>query len=152
MKIYLVRHGIAHSKSDDPERSLTEEGKDEVIKVASFIIKEKKFELDKIFQSGKTRAKETAELIAQFIQPIEGIYESEELAPMTDPSKWLEKIKKMNNDTMLVGHLPHLNRLASLLLTKNENEIIQFSTAAIVCLSREEEGFTIDWIISPDIC
>jgi phosphohistidine phosphatase len=158
MKIYLVQHGKAYGKSEDPERSLTEEGKKEIVKVVTFITEKKPLDINikltKIFQSGKTRAKETAELIAQFIHPAEGIHESKDLEPMANPSKWLDRLRQMNQDTMLVGHLPHLSKLASLLLTrtetKTESEIIKFSNAGIICLSKEEE-YSIEWIVTPDI-
>jgi phosphohistidine phosphatase len=151
MKLYLVRHGKAHPKSVNPERSLTEEGKREVFKVASLIGKEKNIELANIFQSSKVRAKETVEIIVQFIQHTDGIIESEDLKPMADPSIWVEKINKMNKDIMLVGHLPQIGRLASLLLTKGEEEIINFAPATIVCLSKEGENFSLEWIVSPEI-
>ena len=37
MKIYLVQHAKAASKDADPERSLTEEGRSDIQKVADFI-------------------------------------------------------------------------------------------------------------------
>ena len=151
MKIYLVRHGKAFNKSDNPERSLTEEGKGEVVKVAS-VIKKSKIKLNTIFHSGKARAKETAELIAQFIPPQEGIYQSQDLEPMVEPSIWVDRIRNLKKDIMLVGHLPHLGRLVSLLLTNDEKEIINFAPVTIVCLSKEDENFSVDWVISPDIC
>ena len=151
MKVYLVRHGKAHSKLFDTKRSLTDEGKEEVIKVGSFLLaKEKTIEVAKIFQSGKARAHETAKLIALFIQPSEGIFESKDLEPMAEPTKWFDKINKLDQDLMLVGHLPHLDRL-ELLLTNNEKEKTSFAPATIVCLSKEEKNFTVEWMVSPGL-
>ena len=36
MKLYLVQHGEAKSKAEDPRRPLTERGKEEVARVAAF--------------------------------------------------------------------------------------------------------------------
>jgi len=54
---------------------------------------------------------------------------------------------------MLVGHLPHLKKLASLLLTgRDDLEIVKFRYGGVVCLERRENGlWSILWIIRPDI-
>jgi len=53
---------------------------------------------------------------------------------------------------MLVGHLPHLSRLSSLLLVGDpEKNIIAFRMAGIVCLRREEENWSVSWMIIPDL-
>jgi len=50
-----------------------------------------------------------------------------------------------------VGHLPHLSRLTSLLLVGDPTrEIVSFRMGAIVCLTREEEGWRLKWILTPD--
>ena len=56
----------------------------------------------------------------------------------------------MDRDTMLVGHLPHMSRLASLLLLWDAGrEIINFSPGTIVCLEKSS-GWRVKWMISPD--
>jgi phosphohistidine phosphatase len=53
---------------------------------------------------------------------------------------------------MLVGHLPHMARLASLLLTGNPNrEVVRFRNATIVCLERVEDGWVLLWALGPDL-
>jgi len=59
----------------------------------------------------------------------------------------------MKEDTMLVGHLPHLGRLASLLLSGDkEKGIIDFKMGGIVCLKRFDDGhWAIEWMIIPEV-
>ncbi len=38
MAYYLVQHGKAHSKEDDPEQGLTEEGIQETLKIAQLLL------------------------------------------------------------------------------------------------------------------
>ncbi len=53
---------------------------------------------------------------------------------------------------MLVGHLPHLSRLAALLLAEGpEREIIAFRNAGVVCLERQESRFAVRWILTPEL-
>jgi phosphohistidine phosphatase len=54
---------------------------------------------------------------------------------------------------MLVGHLPHLSRLASLLLTGSaDNAVINFKNSGFGCLERDEDNhWGITWILPPGI-
>jgi phosphohistidine phosphatase len=53
---------------------------------------------------------------------------------------------------MLVGHLPHMARLASLLLTGNPNrEVVRFRNATVVCLERVEADWVLLWAFGPDL-
>ena len=62
------------------------------------------------------------------------------------------RLAETTEDIMLVGHLPHLSKLSSLLLTGNEDlEIIEFIMAGIVCLERDKSGrWTVRWMITPE--
>jgi phosphohistidine phosphatase len=53
---------------------------------------------------------------------------------------------------MLVGHLPFLSRLASLLMVSNtEAGIIRFQQAGIVCLSQVDGKWAVNWVMPPDL-
>jgi phosphohistidine phosphatase len=53
---------------------------------------------------------------------------------------------------MLVGHLPFLSRLTSLLLVGDRTkEIIRFRNAGIICLIREEDQWLLGWVMTPDL-
>jgi phosphohistidine phosphatase len=52
---------------------------------------------------------------------------------------------------MLVGHTPHLARLASLLLTGDpEGDFIDFSMGGVACLRREGDRWRLRWLITPE--
>jgi hypothetical protein len=54
---------------------------------------------------------------------------------------------------MLVGHLPFLEKLTSLLLCGNEKtRLVLFRYGAIVCLEqREDKGWGVRWILTPEM-
>jgi phosphohistidine phosphatase len=103
-----------------------------------------------IFHSPKLRAVQTAGIISRAIPQAPAPEEADGLAPMDDPAAWAEQIELMDRDTMLVGHLPYMSRLASLLLLWDANrEILKFTPGTAVCL--EKTGvWRVKWMISPD--
>lgn len=53
---------------------------------------------------------------------------------------------------MIVGHLPHLSRLASSLLTgRQDAEVVGFQYGGVVCLERTNDGWKLGWMIVPDL-
>jgi len=53
---------------------------------------------------------------------------------------------------MIVGHLPHLSRLTSLLVMGNPNiRIVEFRYSSVLKLTRTNEGWVISWFITPGL-
>ncbi|MFC1563347.1 phosphohistidine phosphatase SixA [candidate division KSB1 bacterium] len=152
MKLYLVRHGHANEKIVDPERHLSRSGKEEVRNTTFIAAQKYKFEVDMICHSGKARAEETAEILADTINYSGEIEKVTSLHPLDDPGIWAEKIKTYDQNLMLVGHSPYMGKMASLLVTGSENdEIIYFPTAGIACLNQNSDGkWVIEWFSGSD--
>ncbi len=152
MLLYLVRHGEAKSKEEDPEQGLTEKGIRDVRKVAVFSGAEGLM-AGHIFHSGKTRAMQTAQILAEHIKPREGVSATDGLAPMDGPELWMKRILERNEDIMLVGHLPYMNRLASgLLCGDKEKGIVDFKAGSLLCLKLSEDArWTVEWMIVPEM-
>lgn len=152
MKLYLVQHAKAASKDIDPDRSLTEEGISELKKVASFI-KPLNLSVDCLWHSGKKRAQQTARLLAEDITINEEHTAHDGLAPNDDVKVIENQIMSKKQDIMIVGHLPFLPKLASLLLTGSDSsETVAFKNAGIVCLNYSDDNqWQLDCIIIPDI-
>ena len=153
MKLYLIQHGRAKSKEEDQERPLSELGWTQTKKVAILMAAVGKIKPYKICHSGKTRAKQTAELLAQHLNLQENLEQADGLAPMDDPSIWTENLAKSIKDIMLVGHLPHLQKLAALLLFQDENKTtIKFQNSGILCLERDDSSaWSLEWMVVPQV-
>ena len=106
MRIYLVQHGKAKSKEEDPERSLTIEGIEESTQMGELLSKID-ISTPLILHSGKARALQTADILALGIQQRPKIESCEGLAPMDDPQRIAEVLSQSSDDVMMVGHLPH---------------------------------------------
>jgi len=150
MKLYLVQHGEAKPEADDPDRSLTAKGEEEVRGVA-WAAKKLGTHPSKVYHSGKRRAHQTAEIIASALKlPTES---ARGLNPLDDVREWAERISKETKDLMIVGHLPFLEKLTSLLLCDNENaRLVVFRYGAIVCLDQKgDRGWAVRWIFTPEM-
>jgi phosphohistidine phosphatase len=152
MLIYLVQHGHAKSAGEDPERHLSKKGLKEVQKVAAFLAGAK-VEVARIFHSEKKRTLETAEILANSIKPGREVNEAGGLKALDDPKLWYDRISNSEEDTMLVGHLPHLTKLASMLLSGDaEKNPVDFKLGGVVCLKKAEDGeWSVEWMLVPDL-
>lgn len=150
MKLYLVRHGEAKSKAEDPQRSLTDRGKEDVARVAAYIARSD-MKVAQIRHSGKRRAEETAIILGEHLSPAEGVISVLGLAPNDDIHPVVEALNNQTQPVMFVGHLPFLDRLASqLVYGKPSVSVAQFKAGGIVALVREDGAWSISWVISPD--
>ena len=152
MNIYLVRHADAKKEEEDPSRPLSEKGLQDIKQIVLYLSR-LNIKAGKIFHSGKLRAKQTADVLFENLRPVKGISEADGLAPPDDPLLWVERLKDMPDGIFLVGHLPHLAKLASVLLCGDAGKnIFLFRTAGIVCLKRDEAGaWYLQWMLTPDV-
>jgi phosphohistidine phosphatase len=151
MKLYLVQHAKAASEQADPQRGLTEEGFSEIQKVAAFV-KPLNLCVDYLWHSGKKRAAQTAEILAEAIKiKTQTIHEG--LGPNDDVKAFKDEVVSAGGDIIVVGHLPFLSKLASLLLAGAESaNTVAFKNGGIVCLDRSETNqWQIDWMIIPEL-
>lgn len=153
MKLYLVQHATARRKEEDPSRPLSEQGWREIVKVAEYSAKYLDIHVEQILHSSKLRAKQTAEVLAEHLQPTKGAVLAQYLEPLADPKFWQRRLAQARENTIIVGHLPHLSKLTSILLTGDEaKEVVAFRMAGIVCLQRNETNqWVLKWLITPEI-
>lgn len=153
MKLYLVQHGESKPETEDPERSLTTKGEEETRKI-SMGGKKLGVHPSKIYHSGKLRATQTAKIIAEGLSlPSSSLTFAQGLNPNDDVKPWAKRISEESEDLMLVGHLPFLEKLASLLLCGNEDaRVMMFRYSGIVCLEKKEDKrWAVRWVLLPEM-
>jgi phosphohistidine phosphatase len=150
MNLYLVQHGESRSEEEDPERRLTDKGIAEVQKVARFL-SGLKLSVNAVWHSGKPRARQTAELVAEAIGAADRIEKHAGLGPKDEIAPTKKALEKSSGDVMIVGHLPFLGKLVALLVTGDEeNDVVQFQFGSLVCLEqRDGERWKVAWMIRP---
>lgn len=149
--VYLVRHGEAKSKDEDPERPLTEHGRGAVERMAIWSAAAG-FQVDRMLHSGKLRAEQTAELLAGYLRPAPRVQSASGLGPNDDVQPVAESLQQQDGSIMLVGHLPFLERLASFLLIGDaDRSLVDFEAGALVALTQQGRHWTIRCVIQPHL-
>ena len=145
MKLYLVRHGNAMAGDNDIARPLSREGIDEVKRVADFL-KDHECSVDVIYHSVRVRARQTAEIFHSRLKVKKLLIERSGLSPDDPVGTVADFVDEQKHDVMLVGHLPFMGRLVSLLVSGEVNHnLVAFPTGAVAILEKKHGGA---WLIA----
>ena len=153
MRLFLVQHGEAVDKAVDPERPLSPQGKSEVEGLALALARAS-VAPQAIVHSGKTRAKQSAEIFQRVLDPKGPAAEITGIGPLDSVSEFAERAQEMSADTMVCGHQPFMGRLVSHLLTGDQEvPLVRYSPGSVACLERNAQGFwTLLWFLRPELC
>lgn len=152
MKLYLVQHGEASPKEVDPDRPLTERGREDIERLTAFLGRAG-IQVERVIDSGKLRAAQTADLLAQTMAPLVELETNHHIQPNDDPAEIDWEQVTGGRDTLVVGHLPFMARLVTLLVTGDpDRPVVAYQPGSIVCLESDAEGgWLIDWMIRPEL-
>ena len=151
MRVYLVQHAQAKPAEVVPDRPLTAQGISDAQTVGEFLARAG-IEIAAIWHSGKARAAQTADVLARHLSGAE-VQAVEHLSPGDPPKPILKRLLDQAGDVMVVGHLPHLEKLASLIIAGDADvEAVAFSKACVLCLSLNSDGRgCVHWMITPEL-
>ncbi len=146
MELFLVQHGHAMAKAQDPDRPLTPEGAETVRRMARWA-RDAGLTVAAIHHSGKLRAEQTAQLLADELTPSQGVSIRPGLAPNDDVAPVARGADELAG-SMVVGHLPFLSRLTALLVAGDpETIVVRFRNAGIICLGKENGDWSVSWVM-----
>ncbi len=149
MKLYLVRHGNASAGSDDIARPLSLEGIEEVKKVAEFL-KHSGCCVDIIYHSVRVRAFQTAKIIHERLAIKKKLVERLGLSPNDPVGPIADFVDQQKNDCMIVGHMPFVGSLVSLLVSGDDkHNLVAFPTGAVAILEKKHGLWLIAQMIDP---
>ncbi|MDX5399096.1 MAG: histidine phosphatase family protein [Actinomycetes bacterium] len=108
---------------------------------------------DRCVHSGKLRAEQTATILADALgatpEARSGLSPSDPVGPVAD---WLRTEATAAGGLAVVGHLPFLDRLASVLVAGDEHaHVVRFRNAGLVALAETEDGFAVSWVLLPEL-
>jgi len=146
MSLFLVQHGLSLPKDRDPDKGLSDVGREETGRIA-LVAKGYKIPVQKIVHSGKNRAGQTAGIYSDAFALTTPLQMISGINPMDDVRNFAASILPREN-WMVVGHMPFMERLVSFLITGDEeNRVYQFQNSGIVCLDVEWSAQVGDWFI-----
>jgi len=152
MRVYLVQHGEAIDKAENPDRPLTADGKRAVDAVGNLLAKAG-IKPTAVWHSGKLRAEQTARRLGDALGIGSEVREHDFLGPKDSPGDTIEAVKAAGGDNMLVGHLPHMEKFAACLITGNEDTpVVRFQKGGVACLEQDDKGaWAVAWFIVPSL-
>ncbi len=149
MRLYLVQHAQAQPEDVDPTRALSANGRTDAERVAALLAGQL-LGITRVLHSGKTRAEQTAAILAPAIARGAPLQAVSGMNPLDDPEPWAQEIDAWTEDVMLVGHLPFMSKLVSRLLVGDADVgVVAFEPGSVVCLQRQDAHWTIAWMLRP---
>jgi phosphohistidine phosphatase len=142
MLLYLVHHGDAVGAEVDPQRPLSDRGREEVDRLARTAAA-RSVKPAVIWHSGKLRARQTAEAFWRHCNPLAEFHAARGLQPSDPPGPVVTMIGAETRDLLLVGHMPGLPRILQTLVRAPES--VGFPIHGLVAVEREGEGWIERW-------
>ena len=149
--LYLVQHGEATSKETNPERPLTERGEVDMGHLGAFLARAG-ISVGRIWESGKLRARQSAEILGEHLTPGQPPEETEGLGA-TDPVGPITNRLREGEGLMVVSHLPLVGNIAGDLVAGSEDHPpVAFQPGTAVALvHNDEQGWQVAWMNRPEL-
>ncbi|MGM0428562.1 MAG: phosphohistidine phosphatase SixA [Thermodesulfobacteriota bacterium] len=156
MELYLMQHGHALSKDEDPERALSMHGEAQA-RLTGRLFKMMGMVFDSILSSPKKRSRQTAAIVAEETGfPIKEIIETERVKAKTPPEETVRGLAELSGAqrVLIAGHLPSVGNLAAYLLTEQASPFIHFEPG--VCCRIQVDDLSahsgeLHWLLTPDL-
>lgn len=150
MRLYLCQHGEALTKDVDPDRPLSERGVADICNIASTL--GDAIQIQAVAHSGKTRARQTAELLHERLAPDAPIRAESGLGANDPVEDFAAELASRESGLMVVGHMPFVGHLASHLLGEPGRNLLAFQPGTVAALERDEHGaWRVAWMLTPEL-
>ena len=157
MLLYLAHHGHAENPVVDPQRPLSRRGRGQVETLARGAAA-RGVRPDVVWHSGKLRARQTAEAYWRVCNPLAEFSATRWMQP-DDPLRVIDVLEVETRTVLLVGHMPHLDRLLRRLTRSGHDgyaahsgtdtpQATAFPLNGLVALERTETGWVERWRVS----
>ena len=149
-----MQHGEAYSEDQDPERSLSPNG-EEQIRSTGKALKKLGVDVDLMVSSPKKRARQTAEIVAgQLGYSKEGIEVTETLEPLAPSEDLIAYLRRFGDRSkvLLAGHLPSLGKIAANLVSEKGDVSVRFEMGGVCRIDAEAlptHAGDLRWVMPP---
>ena len=106
--------------------------------------------LGKIFHSGKSRAQQSAVIIAETLSPDLQPLQTQGLGPGDDPAAIVEDFEQIDENILIASHMPFVSRLCSILLTGTNDAEFASTPGTLFCLEKAEGKWRLAFMLRPD--
>jgi phosphohistidine phosphatase len=152
MALFIIRHAHAVDAAENPQRPLSNRGRDQVRTMAAFLKQSGALDTDEIWHSPLARSVETAELFVKKLKLKSKLVEIDNIEGDDDPRLIANRLKSRRQPLAIVGHDPHLSALVSLLVAGGAvPPRFVLKKCAVVRLERAGDVWAVRWHLSPEI-
>ncbi len=161
MRLFLVRHGHATADADDARRSLSARGTEATRRVAAFLKTSGAVGgVQEIWHSTLVRARQTAELLREELGLEARMVETGDLRPNDDPVALADRLERLDQGLMIVGHEPQLGALATLLVRGKQSPVgFIVKKGTVIALERSgglhkksgRSRWSVCWQLAPEL-
>lgn len=143
--LYLLRHGKTVRDSEFCTRPLAPRGHRQMVWLAE-AVRERDFRPTRVLVSPALRARETAAGFCGRAIPDVPRELADWMLPCDPIGPWVERLRGVDEDLLLVGHNPFMEDLAAALTGKPQ----RFKTGALAALDRDAKGrWSTAWFLAP---
>ena len=140
MQAYLIHHADAVGSEIDPQRPLSAHGHAQAEWLAEQV-KAAGFAPPVIWHSGKLRARQTAEIVWRHCSPFAEFKAVHGLQPTDTPDEMARELVHSATDVLVVGHMPHIAALLSIL----DPDSAPFPLHGLVALEFDRNAWVERW-------
>jgi len=148
-RLYVLQHGDAVTKQEDPERPLSPIGCQDVERLAEYLTS-KDVLIQRIIHSGKLRAEQSAQIIAEKLAPEVTPEKYSGISPNDDAAIFVKNIDIEKESVLIASHMPFVANLSSILLSGTNAVNLSFSPGTIACFEHHNDVWSLKCMISPD--
>ncbi|HEY9080318.1 phosphohistidine phosphatase SixA [Magnetovibrio sp.] len=151
MRLLLVRHGKAEFGPEEADRHLSARGRADVEAVAEHL-KTQEITVGRVVHSTLSRARETAEILAEKIAPGVQLEELPGIEPWGNVTAFAKLAEKWTEDTMVCGHEPFMGEAVSYLMAGNAHAgMVEVKTGTVMALAHNPYGdsWQMRWMLTP---
>ncbi len=152
-----MRHAHAVAEEEHPARPLSDRGRKDARAMAGFFHRGGGIDVERVWHSPLARARETAEIFCDALDLEANRREIDGLLPSDDARGVARRLSGFGYPLLIVGHEPHLGRLASMLVCGSVDvELVDFKKAGILCLERAATKsqailWRVRWYVTPSL-
>lgn len=158
LDLFVLRHGEAGSKIDDPEkdeaRPLTREGRQEMEIIARSLTG-LGVQIDLVASSPLPRALQTAEIVSRRFKKLNTLEQWEELKPQSEPDALYRRLsrQKRTSGLLIVGHEPMLSSVIGEIISGNAGVNLVLKKAGLAKVEilgfRPKITGELRWLLTP---
>lgn len=157
MRLYLLRHADADPGHPDATRPLSAQGLQDLDKLVRLLRRKKAVQAEKVWRSPLLRAEQTTDLFLAGLDQAWPVEVKDHLAPEGNPARTARALLEAQEHLLVVGHNPHLELLASYLLTGRSNgAMVLLGTSTLLAFESTEirpdiGSCLLRWMLTPKI-